>query len=235
MKRPPRLYFSFRSPYSWMSVERLRRSVPDLFTRFELVPYWDPDPDIGRALHEHGAELPYQQMSKAKHLYVLGDTKRMAGRLGLTMSWPVDLDPWWELPHLAWLEARRRGHAERCYDALVAARWSRGENICEAAVFEKVMADAGLDGPALAGAATDPATRAEGVAGLVQAWRDDVFGVPYLLLGRQRFWGVDRVEFFLDALADAGGTAGGDRGHAPAEAAGVPVGGYDRDTAGGCG
>jgi len=245
MRRPPRLYFSFRSPYSWMAVERLRRAVPDLFERFELFPYWDPDATMQRALRERGAELPYQQMSKAKHLYVLGDTKRLAARLGLRMAWPVDIDPWWELPHLAWLAARRAGLAERCYDALVEARWGAGADICEAEVFGKVVGDAGLDAEALLAAAGRDDVRAEGLECLVAAYEDDVFGVPYLRLGRQRFWGLDRVGLFVEELRRA---AAGAATHPGPEAQpgtevdlfevvdlDVPVGAYDRDTAGGCG
>jgi len=232
MKRPPRLYFSFRSPYTWMAVHKLRWSIPDLFEVAEWFPYWDPDPDTERAMLDQGAQLPYQAMSKAKHLYVLGDTKRLAGRLGLEMAWPVDVDPWWEVPHLAWLAARRLGAAQRCYDALVAARWQRGENICDRAVLRRVVADAGLPADLLDAAVDDPEVRAEGVGCLVAAYEDDVFGVPYLRLGRQRFWGFDRVEMFLDAYHDAAGS-GADPMHGVPAA--VPAGGYDRDTAGGCG
>jgi 2-hydroxychromene-2-carboxylate isomerase len=231
--RRPRLYFSFRSPYSWMAVQRLRRAIPDLFEVAEWYPYWDPDVDTERALRERGAQLPYQPMSKAKHLYVLGDTKRLAGRLGLAMAWPVDHDPWWEVPHLAWLAARRIGAGQRCYDALVTARWQRGEDICERAVLRRVVADAGLPAELLHAAVDHPQVRAEGVDCLFAAYEDDVFGVPYLRLGRQRFWGIDRVEMFLEAYRD-----GADRMTDPLRAvpvAAVPAGGYDRDTAGGCG
>jgi 2-hydroxychromene-2-carboxylate isomerase len=230
MIRTPRLYFSFRSPYSWMAVERLRRALPDLFDRVELFPYWDPDPQTAQALRDRDAELPYQQMSRAKHRYVLVDTKRLANRLGLAMAWPVDVDPWWELPHLGWLAARRAGHAQRCYDALVAARWTEGADICTPEVFRKATTDAGLDGDALLDAAYRPDIRAEGVDGLVSAYADDVFGVPYLLFGRQRYWGFDRVEMFLADLHAAQPPAADDR--VPAA---VPVGAYDSDTAGGCG
>jgi 2-hydroxychromene-2-carboxylate isomerase len=232
LKRPPRLYFSFRSPYSWMSVQRLCQAVPDLFGRFDLVPYWDPDPITDAALREQGAELVYAQMSKAKHLYVLGDTKRLAARFGLQMAWPIDRDPCWELPHLAWLQARREGSAQQCYDALVAARWTRGEDICDRAVLEATLDAAGLPGAALAAAADRAELRAEGVAALVRAYEDDVFGVPYLLLGRQRFWGVDRVELFLEALAAAGPLL--DPEPLPVPVA-LGIGSYDSDTAGGCG
>lgn len=227
--RPPRLYFSFRSPYSWMSVHRLRATVPDLFERFELFPYWDPDPLTERALAERGAELPYQQMSKAKHRYVLGDTKRLATRLGLAMAWPIDRDPWWELPHLAWIAARRAGCARGCYDALVAARWTKGLNICEPDVFLGVLDEAGLDGAALLAATERDDVRTEAIDCLVAAYDDDVFGVPYLRLGRQRYWGFDRLELFLADLRAE---------REPAETAvpaGIPMGAYDSDTAGGCG
>ena len=229
MRRRPRLYFSFRSPYSWMTVQRLRGAVPDLFSRFDVLPYWDPDAATAAALAEHGAELPYQQMSKAKHLYVLADTKRAAARLGLRMAWPVDIDPWWELPHLGWLAARRHGLAERCYDALVSARWGTGADICDREVFGKVCADAGLPAETLAAAPERADIRAEGVGCLLAAYEDDVFGVPYLLLGRHRFWGLDRVDAFLEELSRAESSA------VPPVPAAIPVGAYDRDTAGGCG
>ena len=71
--------------------------------------------------------------------------------------------------------------------------------------------------------------RAEGVDCLAAAYDDDVFGVPYLRLGRHRFWGLDRVDAFLEELARAEPSA------VVTVPAGIPVGAYDRDTAGGCG
>src|SRR5580658_502605 len=178
--REARLYFSFRSPYSWMAVEQLRRRLPDIFERVRMLPYWDPDPLTAQLLAQRDVSLPYQQMSKAKHLYVLGDTKRLAARLGLTMAWPVDISPWWERPHLAWLAARHQGQAERCYDALVTARWTRGEDICDAATFARVVGQAGLDAAVLEAASADDGYRAEGAGYLAAACDDDVFGVPYV-------------------------------------------------------
>jgi len=230
----PRLYFSFRSPYSWMAIELLRRALPALFQRADLFPYWDPDPETGRMVAEHGAELRYQQMSRAKHRYVLADTKRMASRLGLAMAWPVDVDPWWELPHLGWIAARRAGQAERCYDALTTARWSRGEDICDRAVFGRAVAAAGLDAAALSAAAEDADVRAEGARCLVTAYEDDVFGVPYIRLGWQRFWGLDRIGLFLEQFTGAGDPGPADEAPGPVISR-IPVGAYDRDTAGGCG
>jgi 2-hydroxychromene-2-carboxylate isomerase len=198
MKRRPRLYFSFRSPYSWLTVRRLRAEVPDLRAELDLVPYWDPDERSGKGLADRGGEFHYIQMSRAKHLYMLLDTKRLAERQGLTMAWPIDIDPWWELPHLAWLQARREGCEWEFYDAVVEARWGRGEDICTPEVIRAAAEQAGLD-PLLAVAApADPGIRQEADGCLYEAYLDDIFGIPYLKWGRHRFWGYDRLDAFLD-------------------------------------
>ncbi|MER7274952.1 DsbA family protein [Dactylosporangium sp. NPDC000244] len=229
--RAPRVYFSFRSPFSWMAVRRLCEAVPDAMTRLEFRPYWDPDPQTEAALTERGAEFHYVQMSRAKHRYILLDTKRLAARAGLRMVWPIDVDPWWELPHLAWLKARRLGRAEQFYAAATDARWEHGRDICEPVTLREVARAAGLDGDELAGAVHDPAIRAEGVDCLVAAYHDDVFGIPYCIAGRDRFWGLDRLDDFVAALhAHPSPEPERDAGRpAPAGAA------YDTDTAGGCG
>lgn len=235
MTRRAVLYFSLRSPYSWLAVHRLRSQVSDLAERVDLIPYWDPDRRTAGGLAERGGEFHYVQMSRAKHFYMLQDTKRMAAHHGLTMAWPVDVDPWWERPHLAWLQARRDGRQWPFYDALTAARWGRGEDICDPVVVRSAAAAAGLDPGRLLGAVDDPQVRSEGVDCLHRAYLDDIFGIPYLKWGRQRFWGLDRVDPFLQAWAAAPpATSGAVPGEVPAAVlAGTRS--YDTDTAGGCG
>ncbi|KAA2265813.1 disulfide bond formation protein DsbA [Solihabitans fulvus] len=232
MRRGPRLFFSFRSPFSWMAITKLERSVPDLHSRVEFIPYWEPDERTRAELAERGADLHYAQMSKAKHLYVLYDTRREAARLGLRIVWPVDIDPWWELPHLAWLAARRMGRAAEFYTAVMAARWEHGEDVCEAAVVRELARQVGLDPDRLVGATEVEDIRAEGVDCLYAAYDDDIFGVPYFRIRRERYWGLDRVDDFIAEL-------GSDepRSRRPATAArGERVrAAVDNDSAGGCG
>ncbi|MYW89294.1 disulfide bond formation protein DsbA [Amycolatopsis rubida] len=226
-RRTPRVHFSFRSPFSWMALSELYRRMPDADEVLEFVPFWDPDEQTAAALADRGAEIPYTPMSKAKHLYILQDTRRQAARLGLSMTWPVDDDPWWELPHLAWLRARRLGVARRFYEAVVEARWEHGRDVCERPVLREAAAAAGLDPEPLLSAPESADIRRESVDCLERAFEDDIFGIPYFRVGRHRFWGLDRLDGFLAELAVPGPPA-------PPEPA-VPVGAYDTDTAGGCG
>jgi 2-hydroxychromene-2-carboxylate isomerase len=232
--KPPAVYFSFRSPFSWLALERLREVVPDAMERMNFVPYWDPDPQTDRALRARGAELPYQQMSKAKHLYILHDTKRLTARAGRQMAWPIDVDPWWELPHLAWLRAAELGAGERFYRELVAARWESGRDICTREVIAELAARAGLEAAELAAAPEDAGLRARGVDGLVAAYEDDIFGIPYFRIGRHRFWGLDRLEDFLREWSSRPAPPVSSVPDVPTPLL-TAVGDYDRDTAGGCG
>jgi 2-hydroxychromene-2-carboxylate isomerase len=228
-----RVFFSFRSPFSWLALELLLRAVPGAFDEIEFIPFWEPDADTRQALEMRGAAMHYVAMSKAKHLYILHDTQRLARRLGMKMTWPVDIAPWWEPAHLGWLEARRLGRGREFYDAVIAARWLRGENISEPAVVRAAARSAGLDEDRIAAATHDPRIRAEGVACLAQAYEDDIFGVPFFRLGRNRFWGFDRVAAFLEARAQ--------QGEVTDPLTGIPleirdlIGAFDSDTAGGCG
>lgn len=231
-KRTPRVYFSFRSPYSWMAVERLARVIPEPHGTLEFVPYWDPDAITEQELKARGGTFHYVQMSKAKHLYLLHDTKRLAARLGLTMRWPIDIDPWWELPHLGFLKARELGAEWEFYREVIAARWERGENVCEADVLAAVARRAGLDPDVIVSAPDDLKVRAAGVECLYRAYEEDIFGIPYFRVSHHRFWGLDRLDDFLNVLQK---DLPGEPLRVPVGPDGAPIAPLDTDTAGGCG
>ncbi|MFI6173293.1 DsbA family protein [Nocardia sp. NPDC051052] len=196
----PKFYFSLQSPYSWFASVLLQRHFPDVLAGVEMIPMFRPDEQARQAMRERGVELLYAEMTKAKHMYILQDTKRLAAQLDLPIVWPIDRDPWWVLPHHAWLAAKRTGDADRLYWALVAARWERGENICDPHTVQRIAHGIGLDGAAVAAAADDPAIREEGMACIEAAYLDDIFGMPYFKVGPHRFWGVDRISDFVAAF-----------------------------------
>ncbi|MFH8410211.1 2-hydroxychromene-2-carboxylate isomerase [Streptomyces sp. NPDC018019] len=242
MKLPPRLYFSLRSPFSWMGLKRLEELLPQAREHLDYRPFWEPDQQLTEQLTARGCGFHYVRMSRAKHRYILQDTRRLAARLGYRMAWPVDGQaPWWDLPHLAWLKARRTGQHHEAYELMAAARWERGEDICEPEVLRAVLAVGGRELAASVEAVHDPHTRAEAVDALATAYEDDIFGIPYFAVGRHRFWGLDRVEHFVAELAGhPPNRPPAPNGHdtplaSPPHRLPNPMVSYDRDTAGGCG
>lgn len=203
MKTPPTFYFSLRSPYSWLAWHDLKVHYPRLLERLQFAPFWEPDADYQAELGRLGEAFLYTAMSKDKHLYILGDVKRLAARRGLSPHWPVDRQPRWEVPHLAYLRAQAQGQGAAFVEHTGRARWQEGRDICDPAVMARIAVDLGLDASALRDAYLDPALRQQGLQCLRNCVRDSVFGVPLFTVGRERFWGLDRLPEFVGALAQA--------------------------------
>jgi 2-hydroxychromene-2-carboxylate isomerase len=198
--RRPCVYFSFRSPYSWLAFHDLTIGFPDVVTALEWRPFWEPDLWSDRLLTEAGGRFIYTPMSREKHFYMLGDVQRLSAHRGLTVTWPVDHDPSWEVAHLAYLVAAEQGRGIEFIDRVYRARWQQGRDITDPATIAELAADVGVPTEAANGAAEDERVRRLGVEALLAIDRDDVFGVPFFINRRQKFWGVDRLPDFLKSL-----------------------------------
>jgi 2-hydroxychromene-2-carboxylate isomerase len=229
MPKPKRLkwYFSLRSPYSWFAYRDLLARHPDVLDAVEWLPVWEPDGWTSRLLAAEGiAALPYTDMSKAKGLYILQDTRRLARARGLAMTWPVDRDPVWEVSHLGYVVALDAGRGREFVAATYRARWERGLNISDPAVIADVAREIGLDPVRVSTAHEDPVIRARGVELLRLVHKDGIFGVPLFMHGQDKFWGTDRLVDFVAAVRGTGVpqpepvdvpvllTVGADAGHA---------------------
>ncbi|MEC3979485.1 2-hydroxychromene-2-carboxylate isomerase [Amycolatopsis sp. H20-H5] len=236
-RRGSRWYFSLRSPYSWFAYRDMSLTNPEMLDAVEWLPFWEPDEWTARLLAEQGVTLPIVPMSRAKNFYILQDTRRLATARGLTeITWPIDREPCWEVAHLAWLAAADEGRGQEFVAAASRARWQEGKNISEPAVIAGIAAELGLDADRLSTAAQDEGLRERGAALLAESAHDGLFGVPFFINGREKFWGVDRVDAFVRAFRET---------HAPATPAeldqdfagnpGLLAAGADQGHAGGCG
>lgn len=199
-RRRPRWYFSFRSPYSWLAYRDLISRYQDVAELIDWLPFWEPDPRSEQMLTEAGGEFHYVAMSRAKHLYILQDTRRLTSERGLAMVWPVDKDPCWEVSHLAYLVAEAEGRGRDYIDLVYRARWEQGRDICDRATIAAIATELDLDPDRLAGACDDAAVRERGLAALLTSDRDGVFGVPFFIDGYDRYWGVDRLPGFVASV-----------------------------------
>lgn len=172
---------------------------PDL-APFELVPFFEPNPNTSARLTERGACCLYQPMSRTRHFYILQDVKGLAAQYGYNVKWPVDgPTPNWEVPHLAYLAARNAGHGRSVFWAIYAARWEEGRDICDPATMVEIEKNHGLK-DLLSTAAEVEEIRMQGVDAIEQGHDDSAFGVPFFVIGREKFWGQDRLDFVLKKM-----------------------------------
>lgn len=223
-------YFSLRSPYSWLAWRDLRDHHPERLAELELVPFWEPDQGHAAELDALAETFLYTSMTRDKHMYILSDVRGLAADRGLTIKWPVDKEPRWEVAHHAYFVALEHGKAYEYIDALCSARWQQGRDISDPDVVAAIAADLDLP-PEAAQAWQDPAMRALGLAALKRCVKDGVFGVPFFVSRRDKFWGLDRLPRFLAARKAA--TQGSEL--APESAGHAPPHRAIFDHAGGCG
>ncbi|AKJ30090.1 2-hydroxychromene-2-carboxylate isomerase [Caldimonas brevitalea] len=200
MSRRPRFYFSFRSPYSWLAYHDLRTEHPQVLRELEWRPFWEPDVQSERMLTELGGRFIYAPMSKEKHLYLLRDVRRLAQRRGLTITWPLDDAPWWEVAHLAYFAAVDAGQGPAFVERVYRARWQEGRNISDPDTIAELAESVGVPGDAARSAVDRTEMRERGAQALLAIDRDGVFGVPFFIDRSQRFWGIDRLNDFLASL-----------------------------------
>lgn len=191
--KPPRWYFSLRSPYSYFAYRDLVERYPDVADLLEWIPFWEPDPQTQSMLDEEGVQLAGVPMSRAKHFYILQDTRRLAQARGLPLTWPVDREPRWEVSHLGYLVADAAGRGREYVDLVYRARWEHGRNISDPDTIAEVATELGLPARQVAYAYEDPDVRRQGLRCLVRSYQDGLFGVPFFALGHERFFGVDRL------------------------------------------
>jgi len=189
--------FGLRSPYAWMADHLIERYLPaEARARIAFVPFWNPRAETLDALRRAGGDFLYRDMAKDRHLYVLRDVRRLAAHLGLPLRWPVDRpDTDWEAAHRLYLRAEAEGRGADARRLLFAARWTEGRDLSDEALLGEVA-----DRLALNPETPAPDTAAV-IAPLLAAHRLRTFGLPYLAVGADRFWGCDRLAF---ALAAAG-------------------------------
>lgn len=230
-KKPPRWYFSLRSPYSWFAYRDLLDRYPDVADAIEWIPFWEPDDRTAKLLAADGVELPIVDMSRAKNFYILQDTRRLARARGLAVTWPVDRDPNWEIAHLGYLVADSAGRGREYVALAYRARWEQSRDITDRATIAELAVELGLDAGRVSNASDDEAIRRRGAEVLTRSYRDGLFGVPFFIHGHDKYWGLDRLRAYAAKV----------RGEEPGEDVELgwldePVtAGMDAGHAGGCG
>lgn len=102
------------------------------------------------------------------------------------------------------LVAAEQGAFEPLHQMLFDAMWVQDRDLSDPSVLSELAATAGLDAEACMAAVADPAIKDALKTNTEEAVRRGAFGAPTFFLGKQMFFGNDRLDFITRALqADA--------------------------------
>jgi len=184
-----KLFFNFRSPYCYLASKVLWPIVDDFNTNL----IWRP---------VAGWELRSPpERAKNKIPLVRQDLARYAKRLGIPLSPPPSTtDP--TIAGAASLLAEEKGLLRAYIIEVMHKEWAEGLDIGDPNVIFAVGEKIGLDRAELAEAIVDKNKVATLQQYAQEAAELGVIGVPTFVIGKQIFWGQDRIDFVLDELRD---------------------------------
>ncbi len=183
-----RVYHGFRSPYSRLGLHLLKRSG----LAADLIPFTGPP-------EGHAFVDPTQNPLKLSYYFL--DAPRMTMRLGLLMRPPNPFEVDMTAANKASVAAEIDGKGLDFALAVSDARWGKGRDVSDLSVLEACAEKAGWD-PAQIAAAQDDGEVADAMRRHRQMIEGDgVFGVPFAVMGAQKYWGHDRFHILAE---DAG-------------------------------
>ncbi len=183
------VYFSFRSPYSYLALQRIQALQESSGLRYRLRPIL---PMVKRGL----------AVPRSKRLEIVKDTAREARRYKIPFGNLVDpLDAVEELLGL-FVRAEASGCAMRFSLAVFRAAWAGGVDLTDERLRENLLREQGL-------ALSTPCTDAQLEAGKALALENrerltalDLWGVPSFHIKGYKSWGQDRLVLLLRTAKD---------------------------------
>lgn len=185
------LFFNFRSPYCYLASKRMFRLIDHFHARFE----W-------RVLGGWNGRSPPERV---KPRLPLGrqDMKRWADRYQVPfVPPPPTTEP--TRAGAGSLLAEEKGLLREYIIEVTSAEWAAGGDIGDGQVLLAAGEKAGLDRGELAVAMDDPARIEVMENNWTLAQELGVFGVPSFVIGEEKFWGNDRLDFVEEHLTKLG-------------------------------
>ncbi len=192
---PIELFHSFRSPYSYLSLQRIFE-VADAFGMTVRV-----RPVLPMVMR--GMQVP-----RAKLLYIVKDAKREADRLGIPFGNVRDpvgagIERCMAVFEYAAGENRQRDFLINAGEAI----WSQAVDVATDKGMRKVTGRTGLFWPDTKAAMTDDAWRDDAEENRASMTESGSWGVPTIRVGEFTLWGQDRIWLLvrhLEALCESG-------------------------------
>ena len=181
--------FATISPFTYLAGNRLEESAARHGASVRYIPINAP------ALFPRTGGQVLAERHESRKVYRLQELRRWSRRLGMKLDlapafFPVNPAP----SSYAVITAAKLGGGDLAglVQAFPRAVWAEGRNIADEDVVQEIVAKYGFDPKAIdRGMFSAADTYA---ANLEEAVARGVFGVPFYLVGDERFWGQDRLE-----------------------------------------
>lgn len=177
------------SPFTYLAGQRLEAVAAKHGASIRYIPL-----DAPRLFPRTGGQV-LADRHEARKVHRLQEMRRWSVRLGL----PLTLNPPYfpvngAVASYAIIAAQMTGGGDLAglVAAFPRAVWAEGKNIADEEVVKELLAAHGFD-PKIADRLMLPAAETY-AANLEEAVARGVFGVPFYLVGDERFWGQDRIE-----------------------------------------
>ncbi|HWU62064.1 MAG TPA: 2-hydroxychromene-2-carboxylate isomerase [Ensifer sp.] len=188
-------FFDVGSPFSHIAW----RALPDIAARNGAEIVWRPIL-IGGIFKATGNSSPMTVPAKGSYSTI--DLYRWAEYYGI----PFQMNPHFPINTLSLMRGASamlmRGHdeLERYLDAIYPAMFENPVNLGDPQEIGKVLAGAGIDPQALMAEIGTDAVKDKLKADTEEAVARGVFGAPTFFVGKDMFWGQDRLMFVEKAL-----------------------------------
>ena len=197
MTGPVLFYFDYVSPYAYLANTRLQELGLEVAYR--------PIASLQVMEMVHNQPSP---KCPAKLRYAMTDTARWASRYAV----PLEINAkWWKavsdgslsmrLFTSGALAAEELGYLDAYHARIFDAIWGHSRDVVTPGGRERLLDDAGLPGRAIWTRAAEPGISSELDRRSREAADAGVFGVPTFAVGRELFFGNDRLEFVTERVA----------------------------------
>jgi 2-hydroxychromene-2-carboxylate isomerase len=181
-------FFATISPFVYLGGARFKEIATAQGAEVRFIPLDAP------ALFPRTGGQVLAERHESRKAYRLQDLRRQAKKAGLPLNlkpafFPVNPAP---SAYAVIAAARAGGDVHGLVQRFGRAVWAEDRNIAEDEVVKDILAESGFD-PAIADRGMLMAAETY-AANLEEAVSRGVFGVPFFIVGDERFWGQDRLD-----------------------------------------